>query len=136
MDEEEVPALVHREQETAIRRDGQATDGVGVLIGEGEAGVGYQVEGRHAIPDQAVEGVAIGGEDHVAPRVDRAREAGETVPEAHAWLGGGGGERWWRGGGGGGAAMCSSRIRWRVWMERGGCRFPVVVWRGEGGGVT
>lgn len=84
MNEEEVPAFIHRKKEPSIRRDGQAADGVGVLVGEGEAGVCYQVEGRHAIRDQAVEGVAVVGEDHIAPRVHRTRETRKPIPEAHA----------------------------------------------------
>lgn len=101
MNEEEVTAFIHRQKEPPIRRDSQPTNGVSMLVGESEAGVCYQVEGRHAIPDQAVEGVAVGGEDHIAPRVHRSRETRKPIPEAHAErkLDGGGRRKGERGGG-------------------------------------
>lgn len=43
----------------------------------------HQIKGCDTIVDDAVEGVAVGGEGHIATRVDGARETGEAVVEAH-----------------------------------------------------
>jgi hypothetical protein len=57
-----------------------------MFIREGIAPMAHQIKGCDAIVDDAVEGVAVRRESHVATRVDGTRETGEAVAEAHCCL--------------------------------------------------